>query len=130
MTPQELDILKDFLRFCKKELNIQSLPHIKVVTDLEFVNTNRSFGGYYPHENTVRIYCKNRVVADYLRSLAHELTHHRQFELNMLQPGAGETGSEIENEANAMAGILLREYGQINPSIYSVDNNQELNKEH
>lgn len=126
MTQRELDIVKDFVKFCKKELNIQSLPHIKFINDPAFVIDNRSFGGYLPHENTVKVYYKGRVMADYLRSLAHELTHHRQLELNMLQLDSGETGSEVENEANAMAGILLREYGQINSDIYELDPTQNL----
>ena len=126
MTQRELDIVKDFVKFCKRELNIQSLPHIKFTKDAAFVLNNRSFGGYLPHENTVKVYIKDRVMADYLRSLAHELTHHRQLELNMLQIDSGETGSEIENEANAMAGILLREYGQLNSDIYQLNYSQNL----
>jgi hypothetical protein len=31
---------------------------------------------------------------------------------------SGETGSVIENEANAKAGVLLRDFGKINDSIY------------
>jgi len=31
---------------------------------------------------------------------------------------SGETGSEIENEANAQAGILLRKFGKQNDEIY------------
>ena len=126
MSQRELDILKDFLRFCKKELGIQSLPNIKIITDPQFVYDNRSFGGYFPHDNTIKLYCKGRVMADYMRSLAHELTHHRQMELNLLQADSGETGSEVENEANAMAGILLREYGQLNSDIYELDYAQPL----
>ena len=113
-------ILKDFIRHCKKELNIQSLPHIKLVSDSSFVMDNRSFGGYYPEDMTVKLYYPNRNLADLCRSLAHELTHHRQQELNMLEPGSGETGTEIENEANAMAGILMREYGKLNPDVYDL----------
>lgn len=128
MNQNKLDIIKDFLKHCKKELNIQSLPSIKLIDDADFVLNNRSFGGYYAHNNTVIVYRGNRNMADYLRSLAHELTHHRQRELNMLEVGSGETGSEIENEANAMAGILMREYGKINPNIYEVLQKDELDE--
>jgi hypothetical protein len=31
---------------------------------------------------------------------------------------SGETGSNIENEANAKAGVLLRNYGKSNEQIY------------
>jgi Zn-dependent peptidase ImmA (M78 family) len=57
-----------------------------------------------------------------LRSLAHELVHHRQEELGMIEAMSGDTGSEIENEANALAGVLLRDYGKQNVQIYDLDN--------
>jgi hypothetical protein len=41
-----------------------------------------------------------------------------QNEKNELYNEAGETGSEIENEANAKAGVLLRNYGKMNDLIY------------
>ena len=31
---------------------------------------------------------------------------------------SGADGSEIENEANAIAGVILRKYGKLNPDIY------------
>lgn len=126
MTQRKLDILKHFVRYCKKELGIQSLPSIKLTADDEFVIQNRSFGAYLPNENTVKVYWKSRNLADFLRSLAHELTHHRQMELNMLQQDSGETGTDIENEANAMAGILMREYGKINADIYELSHSGNL----
>jgi hypothetical protein len=55
-------------------------------------------------------------MADILRTLAHELVHHMQNlngdELN------GDDGSGIENEANAMAGVIMREFGRENPEIF------------
>lgn len=39
----------------------------------------------------------------------------------MIAPQSGETGSEIENEANAMAGIIMRDYGKLNLSVYDLD---------
>ena len=39
----------------------------------------------------------------------------------MIGDGSGNTGSEIENEANAMAGIIMRDYGKLNLSVYNLD---------
>ena len=121
MDQKKLDTLKDFLKFCKKELNIQSLPSIKFIKDRSFVEDNRSYGEYNPNENSLKVFILNRNLADICRSLAHELTHHRQKELNMIGDGSGNTGSEIENEANAMAGIIMRDYGKLNLSVYNLD---------
>ena len=57
-------------------------------------------------------------MADLLRTLAHELVHRKQDEDGRIDYNSGETGSEIENEANAQAGILLRDFGKIDKEIY------------
>ena len=64
------------------------------------------------------MYIANRNLADVLRTLGHELTHHRQNELGLLYTQSGETGSPIEDEANVVAGILMREFGKKNELIY------------
>jgi hypothetical protein len=57
-------------------------------------------------------------MADILRTLGHELVHRKQDEDGRIDMNSGETGSKIENEANAKAGVLLREFGQQNKQIY------------
>jgi hypothetical protein len=121
MDKKKLDTLKHFIKFCKQELNIQSLPYISLINDKSFVEERRSFGEYNPSVNSVKVVALNRNLADICRSLAHELTHHRQWELGLINPGSGDTGSEIENDANAMAGIIMREYGKLNLSVYDID---------
>ena len=54
-----------------------------------------------------------------MRTLAHELTHHKQREENRIKPDSGETGSDIENEANAQAGVLMRDFADQNPGLFS-----------
>ena len=62
------------------------------------------------------------VGVDVLRSISHELTHHKQNQLGELEnnPNAGDDGSPIENEANAKAGELIRIFGKQNPEIYNL----------
>lgn len=121
MDQRKRDILKHFIRYCKKELNIQSLPKISMISDKSFVENSRSFGEYRPDEMSIRVFYAGRNLADVCRSLAHELTHHRQHELDLIYNEAGETGSDIENDANAMAGIIMREYGKLDPSVYDLE---------
>lgn len=121
MDPKKLDTLKHFIRYCKKELNIQSLPRISMINDKSFVENYRSFGEYVPGEMSIKVFYLGRNLADVCRSLAHELVHHRQNELDLIYNEAGETGSDIENDANAMAGILMREYGKLNTDVYDLD---------
>jgi hypothetical protein len=128
MDRKKLDTLKHFVKFCKQELNIQSLPHISLINDKSFVEEHRSFGEYNPSASSVKVVALNRNLADVCRSLAHELVHHRQWELGMIGPGAGGTGSDIENDANAMAGIIMREYGKLNLSVYGLDTAGPINE--
>jgi hypothetical protein len=121
MNANKLETIKHFIRFCKKELNIQSLPRISFIKDKTFVDQYRSFGEYNPHEMSIKVFYSGRNLADVCRSLAHELTHHRQNELDMIYNEAGETGSDIENDANAMAGVLMRDYGRLNKNVYDLD---------
>ena len=118
---KDKELIKDFIKHCKRELGIQSLPHIKFIADKSWVAERNSFGEYDPQNSAVSVYYRNRNTADVFRSLAHELTHHRQKELNMIEMNSGDTGTDIENDANAMAGIILREYGKLNPTIYDLD---------
>jgi hypothetical protein len=54
-----------------------------------------------------------------MRTLCHELIHHRQFELGTASPGMDtETRLKIEDEANAVAGRMLRMYGLRNGDIF------------
>lgn len=110
--------IEDFVEFASNRLGLKKLPQIDFVEDRDWAVQRRSFGQYNPNNNTLVVYIGNRNTADILRTLAHELVHHKQNELNKLENGSGKTGSEIENEANALAGVLMRDYGKINDTIY------------
>jgi Zn-dependent peptidase ImmA (M78 family) len=76
-------------------------------------------GGYMPEEHKIWVYINNRNTADIIRTLAHELVHAKQKEDSHGKSLDGSTGSEHENEANALAGVILRTYGKQNPEIYN-----------
>ena len=48
------------------------------------------------------------------------MVHAHQKETNKLDIGSGDTGSNIENEANALAGVIMRNYGKENPMIFEL----------
>ncbi len=112
MTPEEkTSIIKDFLLFCKQYLNIDKLPKMVFFDDDKWAKENTSFGKYDPRINTLYVYIGKRNLADILRTLSHELVHHKQNEDSMLYMGAGGDGTNIENEANAVSGMIMRKYG-------------------
>ena len=110
--------IKDFVEFCNSILGFEKEPKIILTEKKEWCLSRSSFGEYNPNVNSITAYVANRNLADIMRTIAHELVHHKQNELGKLTVGSGETGSEVENEANSMAGIILREYGKMNKLIY------------
>lgn len=110
----ENDYIKSFLPIAKEYLGITDLPYIKVVNTVPGAD-GTTFGRYEPETNTVWLVTKDRHPKDALRTLAHELVHYQQGVENRLNNESGATGSTEENEANAVAGILMRHYNEQNP---------------
>ncbi len=118
-TRQEMDVksIADFVNFAKKYLEITD--DIKV--SLAFERTpDLKTTAYYSTDGHLVVYAKNRAIIDVCRSIAHELVHHLQNLQGRLKDAVkdGEDGSPIENEANAVAGVIIRKWGQLHPEIY------------
>lgn len=112
-------LISKFIKFSAKELSLKQLPSgITVSYDTDKAKNNKSMGHFNPENSKVWLYVKDRTPADYLRTLAHELVHRKQAEDNRLDADSGKTGSDIEDEANAEAGVLLRKFGELNNTIY------------
>lgn len=112
------DLDMQFIKFCISELGIETSPKIKIGDDHAVAQEVRAMGYYSPVDNQIWVLRGDRVPADWYRTLAHELVHWRQRELG--QEMDGSDGSELENEANSKAGVLLREFGRREAGIYVV----------
>jgi cytidyltransferase-like protein len=109
----------EFIKYSIKNLGLQTPPsNLTLSYDNDQAKEKRSFGYFDPNTKKIWVYVKNRNMADILRTLAHELVHRKQEEDGRLDINSGKTGSPIEDEANAVAGVLLRNFGKINNSIY------------
>lgn len=114
-TPQKAPLIKSFVDYACDRLNIDE-PKIYIINSPTYSQEYKSFGGYIPSEQEIKVVVHNRNMADILRTLAHELVHHMQ-NLNGDELD-GNDGSNTENEANAVAGVLMREFGRNNPEIF------------
>lgn len=125
------EILRDFIDFCVKELKIEQIPRIKLRRDPQWPAVHKTFGRYNDEAKTLEVAWGQRHIMDVLRTVAHELTHKHQHEREgeRMGPDAGETGSPYENEANARAGVLMRDYGRLHPEYFSVGQATDLNEE-
>ena len=125
-------IVGEFIKFAKQRLELNGFPKgLRMITDSEFPKQMKSFGGYNPDNDEIFVYAGNdRNIVDVVRTLAHELVHLKQRQDGrILGPEQGKTGSDIENEANAAAGILLRDFGKRNKYLYEIDKSQLSNIE-
>jgi hypothetical protein len=122
--------IQHFVEFATKRLKLKEQPKISLVGGREFAEVKTSLGGFDPISKEIYVATEGRLTADILRTLAHEMVHRKQDELglvrNPVQDGAD--GSPIENQAHAVAGILMREYGRINKQIYNEDINIDVDK--
>lgn len=117
--PQDIkDTIRTFVKFCAEQLGLKQTPRIRLKRDPAWSQRNGTFGQYLPDDNTLILSVADRHPVDVLRTLAHELTHHRQEETVGIPDDAGATGSPFEDEANAMAGRIMRDFADRYPEFF------------
>lgn len=104
--------IKEFALWAIKLLEIEQAPRIKLVQD----SGTTALGYFDPDTKNIVVTVKDRHQMDIMRTLAHELVHRKQNEARELN---GATGSPDENEANALAGVLLRWWGKKHPDQFN-----------
>jgi len=116
--------IKQHIQWVADQLGIKQLPKI-ILLDKPIDTT---FGQYDPDAKSIKLVTGGRHPVDVLRTLAHELTHHKQNLEDNLPDGAGETGTPQENEANSEAGVVLRNFSQENPEYLGLDKEEPLDE--
>jgi hypothetical protein len=125
---QSDNILADFIDFAVNALDLKTPPQITFTDDENLAKQIHALGSYQPSTDELVVVRGPRLTADILRTLAHELVHRKQNELFPLGKEDGKTGSPVENEANAAAGIILRKFGEYRPEIFEEGIEEEAHK--
>jgi len=122
--------IQNFVEYATKRLKLKEQPKINLVGGREFAEVKTSLGGFDPLTKEIFVATEGRLTADILRTIAHEMVHRKQDEMGFVRNPEtdGADGSPIENQAHAVAGILMREYGRINKQIYNEDVNVDVDK--
>jgi len=107
-------MITHLLQLCKHELELSELPEINLIDTEPTTGGGTSFGEFT--DNGIEVVTKGRHPMDVMRTLAHELVHWKQRVENMPMDGAD--GSDTENQANAVAGIIMRRFGQKYPQYF------------
>ncbi len=100
---------RKFLNFCCDELGLHDKFTCKIVFDRESHGI-KTTAYYLDDGKLVVVYGKNRMLGDILRSVAHELIHQLQHQEGRVEYPVQDIGGEIEDEANAMAGSLVKKF--------------------
>ena len=103
-----IDALRDFLPIAIAHLELDHIPKIKLVKSLD----DTTFGHFNSEEQVIYAVVANRNPVDILRTIAHEMTHYKQGQEHQLTNNSGETGSTVEDEANAEGGVIMREFNE------------------
>lgn len=120
LSQKQKNILKEFVKFVKNDLQIKSLPKIQILNGRSGIKTTANYD-YTKKDKIIKVNSRNRATIDVMRSIAHELTHHKQYEQGRLKVKPPDIGGEIEDEANAKAGQYIKLFAKKFPEIYEID---------
>lgn len=102
--------LDSFVKFAAKEIGLSKLPKIHFVGKEE--NSKSAFGHSKGNEIFIRV--TDRHPGDIMRTIAHELIHVKQTI-------TGKHGEQFrEDEANAIAGRIMRKFNTTYPSVFNL----------
>ena len=113
-----VEMFRKFLPLCMKVLQLDSLPKMEFHAHIHD-DKQPTFGRFINETGTLEVALANRHPNDILRTIAHELQHYKQGTEHRLRSDSGTTGSPIENEAHAMAGIVMRHFNKQYPEYLS-----------
>jgi len=111
---------RNFLQICMEQLGLDSLPKIVWVTGGKLHKKRHSFGSFRNEPQIIYVEITNRHPIDIMRTLAHELVHYRQWLDGRLKPDSGDTGSDIENEAHSVTGVIMRQFDDAYPDAFEL----------
>lgn len=111
LSDKDLDEVVEFCKFCVLKLKLSGDIEI-CLTGKTNKEIGMSTGGFDIVSNKILARSYGRALIDVLRSICHELIHYRQKEVDKFKPGDNipNIGGEIEDEANALCGQIVKMY--------------------
>lgn len=103
------EFFNNFIKFLQKEI-----PLNEDITVLFLGQKMGKMSTGSRNNKIIKVLSKNRMNRDICRTLAHEWVHEHQFSVLNREMGTN-IGGKNENEANSMAGALVKTYEKENP---------------
>jgi uncharacterized lipoprotein NlpE involved in copper resistance len=107
-------VIRDFVKYVGRKLHMEELPRVKISRDARFSLDHKTFGIYLPDQRMFTVEVHGRNIIDVLRTVAHEMTHHKQNE-----DASTKSHTDLEIEATAAAGMLIKLYANDRPELYA-----------
>ena len=123
--PEQMKLAGEFILFCADSLPIEGEFEVHLVNsrDPHGITTTAL---YEVGNNCCKVYCKNRALADVLRSVAHEMTHMMQDQIGILNGPITDAGGFHEDQANSKAGELIKLFAKSKPNRKRIYENKIL----
>lgn len=109
LTPFKIEIIENFIKFLNIEYKLKNDIVIRFTAKSEDGMTTGS-----NKEGLIKVLCDGRMFIDVLRTLAHEWIHEHQHQYDRKNKHQ-DIGGPDEDEANAEAGRLLKQYNKEYP---------------
>lgn len=110
----KINVVRQYIRFAIKELKIDGIFKVVLTSEREKLGL-KTTAFYRDKDKLMAIYSKDRMLGDVLRSVTHELAHKKQYEDDRITYPLQDVGGEIEDEANAKAGAIIKLFIKKNP---------------
>ncbi len=111
-------LMQEFIEWACGRLGISNPPQFEWSTDTQDAQDNHHTGRHVQGTDVCWVYVKNRNMVDIMRTVFHELVHHRQGELGMLRKGVSYPGSPVEAMADMLAGKYIKIFGEQHHEIF------------
>jgi len=125
LTENQVNLASEFCVFCADHLRIEPPYTVYMVSDRADHGISTT-ALYEIGNNCCKVYCKNRSLADCLRSIAHEMTHMMQDQFGLIKGPVRDAGGFHEDQANAKAGEILKLFAKSNPERKMIYENIKL----
>jgi hypothetical protein len=104
----DIKLLVDFLQFASEFLEYEDSYKITLLESSPDMPI--TLGSYQPGKKHIHVIVQNRNPLDYFRTISHEMVHQKQEHEGRLTGKIPEIGGEIEDQANYMAGRIMKSY--------------------
>ena len=110
-----IDDYSDFVEYAETKLDLKNPVKVKVENQ---PSSNYTTSNYNRINREIKVRNNGRKLVDIIRSIAHEMVHHKQDEMGKITGKVPKIGGHIEDEANKISGRLVKDYGMNNSNIY------------